>query len=347
MLQIAPMRSKVSFYLVLGASLLGSTWLFSRLISPPLDSKKAAERIKTEENKSPEAAAVEKAKDKLFHSIWMKGSTAKDRFGRDLKARAVIDIETQSLRALFQKGDFVLVKAKLDELLKDNPNVPEYVAMLSDYYLALDKFENAQDAVRRLLALDPKNSIARETLARTLAVTGNLEEAKDEIYKVLRDNPQSESALQKLIVFAGMEGSEEKGIAEVREYVNQNPKSGAAYSVLAEKFLERGETAKAFEWAEAGAKADPTHAGNHRLLAVHHAVSGNMATYLEESRLWAQFESNTDYRAAADLNLLQALQQNGRFEEAYDVALRVETEDPDLRAKAEEIISKRQPNRSR
>ena len=327
--------------------MLGTIWLVGRLFSPASMTSSSLPSLGSTQVEAKKEASEKKSGEKLFGSIWFSGPSAKDRFGRDLNTRAKIDLETQAMRVLFEKGDLALVKSKLDELLKNSPNVPEYVAMLGDYYLALDKYEQAEGAVRRLLEIDPKNTFARETLARALAVSGRLEEAREELYKVLSANPHQESALQKLIVFSGMEGSEEQGIAEVKDFIVSNPKIGAGYSVLAEKYLERGDIAKAYEWAKAGAEADQTHAGNHRLLAVHYAVQGDMAGYLRESRSWAQFESDPEYRAAADLNLIQALQKNGHQEEAYDVALRVETDDVDLKAKAEEIISKYRPRRSR
>lgn len=336
------MRAKFSFYLVLGTVAVVSLWLIFKLFQSPSEEKsESAGRIKTRDEKS-STSSSSKANEKegLYKSIWSTGSGAKDRFGRDLKERAVVDNEIQNMRTLFEKGDLNQVKALLDNLLKAHPDTPEYVAMLGDYYLALDKYEAAEQTVRHLLELDPKNSFARETLARTLAVRGKIDEARQEVYEVLHNNPRQESAIEKLIVFASMQGQEEKGMNEVRQFINNNPKNGPAYSVLAEKFLERGETEQAFKWAQAGAKNDPLAPGNHRLLAVHNAVNGNMPNYLEHSRMWAQYENNPDYRAAAELNLLQALEQNGQGEEAYDVALRVDTMDPDLKAKADEIIQK-------
>lgn len=282
----------------------------------------------------------------LYRSMFGSGKL-KDRFGRDLQEKAKIDLEADQLKNLFESGSWGEIKTRLDALLKDHPDVPEYVAMQADYLLAMDKYADAEKTIRHLIKLDPKNNYARETLARTLAVQGRVDDARDEVYEVLKNNPRSQSAMHKLVVFGEMQNDPEKGIQEIRQMIANNPENGAAHAVLSEALLERGRSQEAVQVAMQGAKADPASPGNHRVLAIHYAVEGKREEFLEHARQWAQFESNPEYRAAAELNLLEALEQNKLGDEAYEIALRLETNDPDLKAKAEEIVSRHSKRKSR
>ncbi len=337
------MRSKLPFYVVLGLVSLASIWLIIKLFSSPTEENEQASNSRMKTRTSSGSKGDQSAdREGLIKSTWgAKGS--KDRFGRDLKARAQIDNETQNLKTLFEQGDLSVVKERLDKLLADNPNVPEYVAMLGDYYLALDDYASAEKTVRKLLELDPKNLFARETLSRTLAVRGNLEEAREEIFRVLRDNPGSESAMRKVLTYADMSGSPEHGVEDLRGMIADNPQNGNAYVVLAEKMAEMGNSEEAFNLSLKGAENDPENPGNHRILSIQYALKGDVQNSLVHSRYWSQFETNPQYKPAADLNYLERLEFAGNKAEAYEFAMNVDSDDPELQAKAEEIIKKYHP----
>ncbi len=344
--------NKLSFYLVLGGLSIGSLWLIIKLLSSSSrDEETASSRVKTRSESSSElktaSSSKKNEKEGLFTSIWSKSGSAKDRFGRDLKARAVIENETQNMKTLFESGDLGQMKARLDDLLKRYPNVPEYIALLGDYHLALDNYEEAEATVRQLLELDPDNLFARETLARTLAVRGNMDEAREELNEVLEKNPGSESALRKLVAFGEVQGDPAQGIADLRKQIAKNPKNGVAYVVLAESLLERGNTQEAYKASLEGVKNAPMVAGNYRNLSIYYSIQGDAKKSLEYARPWAEREDNPQYQAVAQAHLLHELERSGNVQEACETALRMDSDDPEVQAAANAMIARCQKQKTR
>lgn len=340
------MNSKISFYIVLGVVVLASAWLVLRMIGPSNEEAKSSHKS---EQRSTRVGIREKGtetqshssadKPGLFKGLWDRSGSGKDRFGRDLKEMAKVSQESTQLREMFLNGNLVEVKARLDQLMKDSPNVPEYVALLGDYYLALDKYEEAESTVRKLVDMDPNNSFAREILARTLAVRGNMKEAWSELYESLKINPQSESAIEKLVVFGQMRGDTDEGLGELKTFANNHPDNAHARVVLAEKLLDRGETDGAVRAAEEGARIDPSVAGNYRILSAHYSIEGNLKSYLDSAKKWAENETDPQYREAADINLIRAYQANGMVDEAREAAFRTEASSEDGRRFIEQVLS--------
>jgi tetratricopeptide (TPR) repeat protein len=129
--------------------------------------------------------------------------------------------------------------------------------------------------------------------------------------------------------------------------IKENPKNGPAYVVLAETLLERGRTEQAYKVSLEGVRNAPRVAGNYRNLAVHYAVRGDMKNYVDYSRSWAELETNPQYKGAAELNYLQALMQSGNESEAFEVALRTNSDNPEVQAAANAIVEQVQKKKSK
>lgn len=162
-------------------------------------------------------------------------------------------------------------KAKISQLLKDNPKVPEYYNLQALSEILEKKPQAAEQSYQKALSIDPSNILSLLGLAQIKIAAGNYDQAKtyankalsinsnnlnayrllatiassqknyDEYEKVLLtvlDKVGSNIALEKVIVsdlvkLYGIQKKPEKGLSISEELVKRHPNNGQALSMLA------------------------------------------------------------------------------------------------------------------
>jgi len=141
----------------------------------------------------------------------------------------------------------------------------------------LGENQEAADALRLALRLNPRNYLARRTLARVYWRQEQLEQAELELAQVVREHP----------AFAEARAEHGVALAKVRKYREALAELGAAvdlgysdaivYYYKGIAYSETGEAARAIEAYEKAVELDPDYAGAYLNLALQYRRRGDPA----------------------------------------------------------------------
>lgn len=292
-----------------------------------------------------EANTTSPSKNELQDSVWadesFSGRNSKDRFGRDLAQFAEVRATTNRLQEQLNKGDWQSVELELKRLLEKDPNIPEYQAMLGDYYLLLEQYGDAEEPVRKLMELDSSNLYAKITLADIVSVNGKPDEALSLIDEVLREQPDNSLALRGLLSTSAMKGPEELARAEekLKDLWMQNADNINAGSELVSHFISRGQMNEAEEIAEEIKRFDPESVAAQKTLAKLASAQFKQQEWLSHARQWVDLEPSFE----AQKTLFQALSANDLYDEALRIGAELESRDQEV-ASSMRVIRMRSNN---
>ena len=106
--------------------------------------------------------------------------------------------------------------------------------------LRLGKSEEAESELREALALDPKATDTRITLAGTLLATGRIDEAERELREALRLDPRNVLARTNLGLVLINRGKTEEAETEFQEVIRLDPENAPARSTLGLVLMKLG-----------------------------------------------------------------------------------------------------------
>ena len=154
-------------------------------------------------------------------------------------------------------------KLALEEFLraiKQDPKNPYFHKGLGLAYATLKRFEDAADAFRKALELNPYYTDVRNDLGMALVLSGKRQEGKAEFLAAFNDptNPTPEISSRNL----GQAYFEEKNYAEAanwfRSSLNRNKEYADAYLGLSDAMTKLGRSEDAIATLETGAREAPT-----------------------------------------------------------------------------------------
>ena len=158
-----------------------------------------------------------------------------------------------------------------------NPSFDQAWLGLGRAAFTLGENQEAADALRLALRLNPRNYLARRTLARVYWRQEQLEQAELELAQVVREHP----------AFAEARAEHGVALAKVRKYREALAELGAAvdlgysdaivYYYKGIAYSETGEAARAIEAYEKAVELDPDYAGAYLNLALQYRRRGDPA----------------------------------------------------------------------
>lgn len=266
------MKSRIFFYLALGLLVVVCGFVVYRLIVP---SKPILEHLTRSSHRPSEAISRKGGGEmKLSRStesqssVWSglgKPSENNKMSEADLKKQAEVQNNLGVLLTLYEEGNDEALLKKVDELIAQNPQVPEYIAMKGDYYYNNGQWAQAEAAVKRLLEVTPDNVYARSTLGELQAIQERYGESLETYDQILHKDPGNISALYGRLSVYDMKGESRSGQEDVLRLWAEHPGNGNLAAVAADIYVARGDLDKSTEAIMKGLKADGTNA---RLLHV-------------------------------------------------------------------------------
>jgi len=238
------MLKKLPFYILVIALLGGIGFIASRFffgVNEPLIVKAAkslTERIAPSESETKASDATKKgtpgiwADQRLLNMQWDRSQV------RDLKTQAEIENNMRNLFQIYQDGDLNSFKESIEKLGKDFPEIPEYQAMLGDFYQKHLFWDKAEVAIENLLKLDPQNNFAAASLVKVKLVRGDKEGALQIAEALVQKDPSDYNALQAIKESLKANGQAEKAEQRIEEIYRANPKNDSAAVSYAEQIKD-------------------------------------------------------------------------------------------------------------
>ncbi len=127
--------------------------------------------------------------------------------------------------------------------------------------------EEAAEAYRKAVELDPESASANYNLAASLARSGNFAEAESHFRTALEKSPNTQTYTG-LGVVLSQQGREEEAIASLRAAIEADPKNAAAYDALATIFVQQGKLEEAESTYRLIIRNQPSAAAHHELAQV-------------------------------------------------------------------------------
>lgn len=180
-------------------------------------------------------------------------------------------------------------------------------------HLKADRFANAADLCRSMLAAHQDDTDARFLLGLAVGALGEIAPAIDHLRKVARARPDHPDVHRELARLLQSVGKRMEAETAFREALRVSPKDAATLCAFGRFLLEQGRADEAAQRAEAALAIRPNFSPAHNLLGVALADLGRMDEAVEQLR---RAIASDPANASALANLGTALAAVGRFDES-------------------------------
>lgn len=290
MLTPGAMSQKSLVYAVSLILLLGSVFLLQQIFwsdaSDDSANRASAKRGSTSAKSASSASNTPKSifGEGLWEDVDLSQGETRGRLDRPLAEQLRIEGEVNRIAQLYEARDEYGVEKELLKLIEEEPNTPEYRAMLGYLYYQWDDYEKARDQWERMLEEDPDNSVVRARLAETQTLLGDSAAGIQNLETILAKNPGDESGLMGILATLDMEQGAEQARDYLRDHFLRNPSEPGAATVYALAEAQVGNLDRAIElWGDVLQK-NPSHFSANHHLAVAKASLGEF----EEAERLAQ-----------------------------------------------------------
>jgi Flp pilus assembly protein TadD len=169
--------------------------------------------------------------------------------------------EQEGLR-LLRQGDFKGAEPHLSEALKSRPDDPRLQEALAFLYGRTDRWRQAEELYRRILAASPGSPGARKGLARVLSDTGRDEEGLAVLREAPRDKtPQPPAVAGEAARILVRLGRPAEAVSEARAALPGDPKNPEVRYVLGTALEAQGDLEGALQAFQEALRLDPGHLG--------------------------------------------------------------------------------------
>lgn len=292
MLTPGAMSQKRFVYALSAVLFLGTLYLAQQIFWP--SSEDSASLVSRKENSRslPAGSSVisenSRPQSIFGEGLWENESLSENgnrgRLNRPLAEQLRIEGEVNRIAQLYEARDEYGAEKELLNLIEQDPNVPEYRAMLGYLYYQWDDFEKSRAQWERMLEDDPDNSVIRARLAEVQTLLGDSEAGIQNLERILEDKPGDEAALMGMLATLDIEKGGEAPRAYLRNHFLQNPTEDGAATVYALSEAQAGNPDRAVELLSDVVERNPNHFSANHHLAVIKASLGEF----EESEFYAQ-----------------------------------------------------------
>ncbi len=255
------MGSKTFFWGSVGAAVLSLAGLVTLLLSPeslpiPFMSSKPASM-----------AVDELHKPHSWQSLKPKSMSARATAADELKSEAALAQNLETLVSLLSSGQEADFLQHLEDLIRQNPHVPEYWAIRADYFFDAKNWIEAEKSLERVIQYDPENFFARATLGEVNAIQGKLDEGLARMKEVVAVEPTQLEALYGILSISELQGRRVDGEQMIADLYDRHPGSAHVAMVMSDVYAHRQDWSKRREVLVHAIKSEPENPGPYRLLA--------------------------------------------------------------------------------
>jgi len=148
-------------------------------------------------------------------------------------------------KAYNEKGFHENAAEAYKRALAINPSYPPLYANLGAAYAGIGQRELAVDNFMKAIALNPYDGAAHANLARAYAEEGRIEEAAAHYKKAAQINPYNSTAYHGLGTAYSILGRLDNALAAYKKFVELSPKNPEAYRSRGFVYAQKGDTTKA------------------------------------------------------------------------------------------------------
>ncbi len=127
---------------------------------------------------------------------------------------------------------------------QSDPTAADFCA-LAKCALKLDKFQQAQDACKAAIEIDPDNGLALAILGETLSQMGKIKEAKNQLEESIRTAPDQAPPWLAMASFQQRAGDLPEATKTLRQAVQAAPEAAEIHLSLGEDYLQAGSPSQA------------------------------------------------------------------------------------------------------
>ncbi|MHB1556333.1 MAG: tetratricopeptide repeat protein [Isosphaeraceae bacterium] len=195
--------------------------------------------------------AEQLSKDRRFDEAEQEYRTYLKRNPKDVSALVGLG------RNAFQSGDIAGATREFEAALAIDPDQHDALKELAQLDLRFGRFDQARRRLERLSQLDPYDHEISYSYAQALRLSGHAEKARIETARAARLRKEHEQ------------------IVQLRFNIVKDPNDVPARYQVARWMFEHGHADEGLKWAREILRADPHHAGIHRVLAEYYAAHGD------------------------------------------------------------------------
>ncbi len=224
-----------------------------------------------------------------------------------------------------RQGAFDEAISVLDPVIKERPESVQAQLILANAYRGKRDLGSALAIYRRLQQSLPGNPQAQLLVASTLRAMNRRQEAREALNQVLQLDPASGLAFEQMVALDVQEGDTDGALKRIDERIALYPSNTNLIVLKAGVYSMRKDFASAEAELVKAAGLNPKAAEPHELLAQIYRTTGQTDKAVASLRLAAE---KNPRNIATWLQLAEHLQQTGRFPEARDMYERALALDP-------------------
>ncbi len=220
--------------------------------------------------KNPDSSSVvstDRRKSHSWHSLNQKSMGSRAAVADELKTEATLAQNLETLVSLLSSGQEASFLQHLEELIQQNPHVPEYWAIRADYFYDAKNWPEAERSLEAVIKHDPENLFARASLGEVNAIQGKLDEGLARMKEVLSVEPSQLEALYGVVSITELQGRRADGEQMIFDLYERHPQSAHIAMVMSDIFAQRHDWTKRREVLVRAIQAEPENPGPYRLLA--------------------------------------------------------------------------------
>jgi tetratricopeptide (TPR) repeat protein len=255
-----------------------------------------------------------------------KNSTSSDRPQRSLQPSQVapagaVSKMLASALGYFQSGRLAEAEQLYLQILQQHPEQPDALHWLGVIVFQGGKQNEGLANLQKSLAVNPNDANAHNSLGNMLLEQGDLQQSALHLRRAIALNPNHYIAHTNIGNLLRQQGDLSNALHHWQQSIALNPSYAPAHSSLGTFFKEQGELEQAVNYLRQAIALNPNDAQAHNNLGVVLQEEGQwedaIACYQQSVSLRQRFGSTLPLDAAATyINLGNALQVSGRFDEA-------------------------------
>lgn len=182
--------------------------------------------------------------------------------------QGLVQADIMLVLTLLQNKEFDKAVDTARSLVGKLPDNPMPYNLLGVAELGRQDFKAARSSFEQALKISPQFSVAELNLAQLDLREGNVDEATHRYMSILKQDPNNAQAMLALAAIADRAGNAGDALQWLEKAWDKNPSQFSVGSVLAERYLQRGERLKALQVARSLESAQADSPAVQRLLGI-------------------------------------------------------------------------------
>lgn len=260
------------------------------------DSKSSTLETKAKSSKETESAFKSRLNRKTAEpSVWNQGFQFES-LNSKREPREALEIQQNisELSKLFEFGNNKEFLSKARKLIDENPEVPEYRAILADFHVKAGQFDQAIPVFEGLVEVMPENSFARNALAAIYSMQGSPEKSNSVYREAAEQNPSNMESMMGYITTSAALGKQEEVHQFVRRHYEADPTNPTLAIVMADIHASEQQPELRDQALRKAYEANPTNSALNRVFMFEAFSAGNHNQVIEYGQVALENDSNPE-----------------------------------------------------